>query len=540
MDGGRPQSRIETRKGGPPEQLGLPLTAFRGLGYTQYGNFHRVGGCSSEGATLSFAGLPNPEAGQNKPMRRPQIVRELARATSAQAVLWRREDLLLYEYDALSALRQPQAVVFPTTTAEVVRVVRVAARHGMPVIPRGAGTGLSGGATVAERGILLGFSRMKRIVEIDLENQRARVQPGVVNADLSAAVVDLGYYFVPDPSSQKACTLGGNVAENSGGPHTLAYGVTTNHVLGLEAVLPDGEVIHTGAKFWDRPGYDLTGLLVGSEGTLAIVTEITVRLCRRPEAVKTLLAIYDRVLDATRTVAAITARGITPAALEMMDGFTLRAVEEATHAGYPTDSAAVLLIEAEGLRETVEEQAEAIEAVCRENAARAIRQARSEEERALLWKGRKNAFGALGRISPNYYVQDGVIPRTRLPEMLEFTSEVEKRYALRIGNIFHAGDGNLHPLIMFDARDPSECERVVRAAKDLITRCVEMGGSITGEHGVGVEKNELMPLLFSEDDLAMQQRMKEVFNPSGLFNPGKVLPTGKVCGELRVQVSVGA
>ncbi len=473
-------------------------------------------------------------------MNPPPLVRDLIRATSRQAVLWRKEDLLLYEYDALSALRQPEAVVFPTSTQEVVRVIRVAARHGLPVIPRGAGTGLSGGATVAERGIVVGFSRMNKMIEIDLENQRARVQPGVVNLDLSAAVSDAGYYFAPDPSSQKACTVGGNVAENSGGPHTLAYGVTTNHVLGLEVVLPDGNVVHTGAKFWDRPGYDLTGLLVGSEGTLGIVTEITVRLSRLPEAVNTLVAIYDRVSDATQTVAAITARGITPAALEMMDGFTLRAVEAATHAGYPTDSAAVLLIEVEGLREAVEEQTKTIEAVCREHSAREIRRARSAEERALLWKGRKNAFGALGRIAPNYYVQDGVIPRTRLPEMLEYTAEVEKKYGLRIGNIFHAGDGNLHPLIMFDARDPSQCDRVSRAAKDLMVKCVEMGGSITGEHGVGVEKNELMPLLFSDDDLAMLRRIKEVFNPSGLLNPGKVLPTGKICGELRVLASVGA
>jgi glycolate oxidase len=473
-------------------------------------------------------------------MKSPPLIRELVRATNTEAVLWRAEDLLLYEYDALSVMRQPEAVVFPTTTEEVVRVVGIAAQQGVSVIPRGAGTGLSGGATVAERGILIALSRMNKIVEIDLENQRARVQPGVVNLDLSRAVEDAGYYFAPDPSSQKACTLGGNVAENSGGPHTLAYGVTTNHVLGLEIVLSDGDVIHTGAKFWDRPGYDLTGVVVGSEGTLGIVTEITVRLCRLPEAVKTLLAIFDRVLDATRTVAAITARGITPAALEMMDGFTLRAVEAATGAGYPIDSAAVLLIEVEGLREAVEEQAQAIEAVCRENSAREVRCARSEEERALLWKGRKNAFGALGRIAPNYYVQDGVIPRTRLPEMLEFTAEVEKRYALRIGNIFHAGDGNLHPLIMFDARDRSECERVVRAARDLIAKCVEMGGSITGEHGVGVEKNELMPLIFSEDDLEMQRRIKGVFNPSGLFNPGKVLPTGKMCGELRIQIGAGA
>ncbi len=472
-------------------------------------------------------------------MDRSALIRGLSRIVGPEAVLWRPEDLMLYEYDALSSLRPPDAVVFPSSTEHVVQLVKLAARENLPVVPRGAGTGLSGGAVATEGGILLGFSRMKKITEIDLENQRARVQPGVVNLDLSLAVSDQGYYFVPDPSSQKACTIGGNVAENSGGPHTLAYGVTTNHVLGLEVVLPDGEVIHTGAKFWDRPGYDLTGLLVGSEGTLGIVTEITVRLCRKPEAVKTLLAIYDRVLDATRTVAAITARGMTPAALEMMDGFTLRAVEEATHAGYPMDSAAVLLIEVEGLREAVEEDAERIEAVCRENQAREVRRAKSAEERDLLWKGRKNAFGALGRISPSYYVQDGVIPRTRLPEMLEFIAEVGRKYDLRIGNIFHAGDGNLHPLLMFDARSSEQSRRVVKAATEIMAKCAEMGGSITGEHGVGVEKNELMPLIFSDDDLEIMRRIKNLFNPKGLFNPGKVLPTGKMCGELRVQLSAG-
>jgi glycolate oxidase len=468
-----------------------------------------------------------------------RLVHELTRIVGPEAVLWRSEDLMLYEYDALSSLRQPNAVAFPSSTEHVVQVVKLAARENVPVVARGAGTGLSGGAVATEGGIVLGFSRMNKILEIDLENQRARVQPGLVNLDLSLAVSDSGYYFAPDPSSQKACTIGGNVAENSGGPHTLAYGVTTNHVLGLEVVLPDGQVIRTGAKFWDRPGYDLTGLMVGSEGTLGIVTEITVRLCRKPEAVKTLLAIYDRVLDATRSVAAITARGITPAALEMMDGFTLRAVEEATQAGYPMDSAAVLLIEVEGLREAVEEHVGEIEAVCLENSAREVRRAKSDEERELLWKGRKNAFGALGRISPNYYVQDGVIPRTRLPEMLEYIGEVGRRYNLRIGNIFHAGDGNLHPLLMFDARDADQSRRVLKAASEIITRCAEMGGSITGEHGVGVEKNELMPLIFSNDDLEMMRRVKGVFNPGGSFNPGKVLPTGKLCVELRVQVSAG-
>jgi len=444
---------------------------------------------------------------------------------------------MLYEYDALSSVRPPDAVVFPMTTEHVVGIVKLAGKEKVPVIARGAGTGLSGGAVVTEGGVVVSFARMKKIVEIDIENERARVQPGVVNLDLSLAVSDYGYYFVPDPSSQKACTIGGNVAENSGGPHTLAYGVTTNHVLGLEVVLPSGGVIHTGAKFPDRPGCDLTGLLVGSEGTMGIVTQVTVRLTRKPEAAKTMLAIYSTIADATRTVAAITARGVTPAALEMMDGFTLRAVEEATHAGYPMDSAAVLLIEVEGLAEAVEEQADDIEAVCCDNHAREVRRARTREESDLLWKGRKNAFGALGRISPSYYVQDGVIPRTRLPEMLEHIERVGQKYELLIGNIFHAGDGNLHPLLMFDNRDPEQSRRVLKAGGEILSKCVEMGGSLTGEHGVGIEKNELMPLLFSGDDLEMMRKLKDVFNPTGMLNPGKVLPTGKICGELRVQVS---
>lgn len=472
-------------------------------------------------------------------MKPDKFVRDLIEIVGPDGVLFQPEDLMLYEYDGLSAMETPGAVVFPSGTEQVVRVVRLAAERKMPIIPRGAGTGLSGGAVVTQGGIVVSLARMKKILEIDLENQRARVQPGVVNTDLTLAVADDGFYYAPDPSSQKACTIGGNVAENSGGPHTLAYGVTTNHVLGLVVVLPDGEVIHTGGKCWDFPGYDLTGLMVGSEGTLGIVTEITVRLMRTPEAVETMLAIYDSVPDATRTVAAITAQGITPAALEMMDGFTLRAVEQATHAGYPMDSAAVLLVEVEGLREAVEEQAAQIEAVCGKNHVRSVRRAKNSEERALLWKGRKNAFGALGRISPNYYVQDGVIPRTKLPEMLEFIEEVGQKYGFQIGNIFHAGDGNLHPLLMYDARDKDQCRRVVKAAQAIMERCAELGGSITGEHGVGVEKNELMPLIFSEDDLNFQRQIKSLMNPTGSFNPGKVLPTGKVCGEIRAQASVG-
>src|SRR6266480_3489764 len=343
------------------------------------------------------------------------------------------EDLALYGYDGGVDQHAPDLVAFPRTTEHVAALVKLAREFAVPLVGRGAGTGLSGGAIPREGGLMVAFARMNRILEIDLENERAVLQPGVVNLDITLAVEPRGYFYAPDPSSQRACTIGGNVAENSGGPHTLAYGVTTNHVLGLEVVLPDGTVIHTGGKFADRPGYDLTGLLVGSEGTMGIVTEVTVRLTRRPEAAKTMLAIYSAVADATRTVAAITARGITPAALEMMDGFTLRAVEEATHAGYPMDSAAVLLIEVEGLREAVDEQADEIETVCRENCARAVRRARTEEERDLLWKGRKNAFGALGRISPAFYVQDGVIPRTRLPELLEHIAQVGAKYGITVG-----------------------------------------------------------------------------------------------------------
>ena len=472
-------------------------------------------------------------------MAQRHLIRELSRIVGPKGVLSNPDDLMLYEYDGLSVERLPDAVVFPTETEQVVALVKLAREKGMPIVARGAGTGLSGGAVAAQGGLVIAFARMKKILEIDLENERAVVQPGLVNLDLTFAVSDRGYYFAPDPSSQKACTIGGNVAENSGGPHTLAYGVTTNHVLGLEVVLADGEVIHTGGKAWEHPGYDLTGVLVGSEGTLGIVTKIIVRLMRLPEAVKTLLVIYERIADATHTVADITAQRITPAALEMMDNLTLKAVEEATHAGYPIDAAAVLLIELEGLKESVEVQAEKIREVCLTNHAREVRLARSEEERELLWRGRKNAFGALGRISPSFYVQDGVIPRTRLPEMLELIEGVGRKYDLRIGNVFHAGDGNLHPLLLFDARDRKESANVLKAAKEIMNACVAMGGSISGEHGIGLEKNELLPLIFSGDDIDAMRKVKDAFGKGGNLNPGKLFPTGKMCGELRVQVSAG-
>ena len=460
------------------------------------------------------------------------LLRDLKSVVGAEAVLHRPEDLLLYEYDGSVETARPTCVVFPESTEQVVEIVRLANRRQTPIIGRGAGTGLSGGALARRGGIVIVFSKMNRILHIDVENQRATVQPGVVNADLSAAVAHAGLHFAPDPSSQKACTIGGNVAENSGGPHTLAYGVTANHVLSMQIVLPSGELVRIGNSALDAPGYDLTSLLVGSEGTLALVTEITVKLTRLPESIKTLLAIFESLDDATETVADITARGITPAACEMLDGWTLRAVEAYVHAGFPLDCAAVLLLEVDGLTEAAEEHAAAIAEVCRAHHAREVRVAKDSRERDLLWKGRKNAFGAIGRISTSYYVQDGVIPRTKLPATLRHIDAIGKKYGFQIGNIFHAGDGNLHPLILFDQRDREQFRRVLAASDEIIQFCIEQGGSITGEHGVGMEKDRLMPLLFSEAELEVMTRMRNAFNPTGLLNPDKIFPVKKGCGEI--------
>lgn len=463
-----------------------------------------------------------------------KVIVELEKLLSADSVLSKPTDLLMYDYDGSPEQAKPDVVVFPRTTEQVVQIVNLAQRTKTPIVGRGAGTGLSGGALARAGGILAVFSRMNKILELDIPNQRAVVQPGVVNLDLTRAVEHAGLFFAPDPSSQKSCTIGGNVSENAGGPHTLLYGVTTNHVLGMQLVLMSGEVVRIGARAADPSGYDLNGLLVGSEGTLAIVTEITVRLLRKAEAVKTLLAVYETVDDATQTVVEITGRGITPAACEMMDGWTLRAVEAFAHAGFPLDCAAVLLIEVEGLREAVAAQSDDIAAVCKNCHAREVRVAKDDRERDLLWKGRKNAFGAVGRLSPSYYVQDGVIPRTRLPETLRYIDAVAKKYGLAAGNIFHAGDGNLHPLLPFDWRKQDEFDRVVKAANEIMAFCISVGGSITGEHGVGMEKNELMALQFSKTDLALMQRVRDAFNPEGLLNPLKLFPTGKGCGEIRV------
>jgi len=460
-----------------------------------------------------------------------EVLAAVERILGPRGYLHRPEDLTLYEYDGGIDKSRPDLVVFPQSTQDVVAIVKLAAQFGIAIVGRGAGTGLSGGAIARAGGIIISFARMNRILEIDLANERAVVEPGVVNLDISLAVEADGYFYAPDPSSQRACTIGGNVSENAGGPHTLAYGVTTNHVLGLEAVLPDGTVLETSGP--DAPGYDLTGLLVGSEGTMALVTKVIVRLMRKPEIVKTILAVYDRPEDAGDTVAWITARAITPVAVEMLDGMLLRMVEEATHAGYPMDAAAVLLIELEGMKEAVEEQVEQIRDACLGCRAREFRVARNAEERELLWKGRKNAFGAVGRCSPAYYVQDGVVPRTQMAPTLRFIHELAGRYGLTISNIFHAGDGNLHPLILFDPRKPMELEKVKRASDEILDYCISAGGSITGEHGVGMEKMEMMSHQFSDDSLEMIRRFKNLFDPGCRLNPGKVLPTGRGCMEIR-------
>ena len=457
----------------------------------------------------------------------------LETALGKAGVLWQPADLKLYEYDGGVDKALPEVVVFPRSTEQVVAAVRVARENNMAIVGRGAGTGLSGGAIARSGGMIISFARMNRILEIDIENERAIVEPGVVNLDISLAVEPYGYFYAPDPSSQRACTIGGNVSENAGGPHTLAHGVTTNHVVSLEVVLPDLTVAQFGAAELDLPGYDISGLLTGSEGTMVLVTKIGVRLMRKPEAIRTMLAIYNSVREAGQTVASLTSRGIVPVALEMLDGPMIRMVEAATQAGYPLDAAAVLLIEVEGLIEETEEQIARIDEVCRMCGARDVRVANSEEERALLWKGRKNAFGAIGRVSPTYYVQDGVVPRTRVADTLEAIGKIGEKYGIAVSNVFHAGDGNMHPILPFDPRKPGDLERAQKAGDEILEYCISVGGSITGEHGVGMEKMEMMAHLFPEETLDLMKRFKGLFDPECRLNPGKVLPTGKGCLEIR-------
>lgn len=453
-----------------------------------------------------------------------QLIVELERIAGKGNVLSSPEELLVYQYDASVDRGNPQAIVLPTSADQVSKIVRLCNRLNVPFVARGAGTNLSGGSLPIKGGVVIGLSRMNRILEIDIPNQRATVEPGVVNLDISVALNPLGYYFAPDPASQKAATIGGNVAENAGGPHCLKYGVTTNHILGLEIVTPDGDILQLGGKALDTPGYDLTGLFVGSEGTLGIATKIIVRILRLPETYKTLLVIYDNLADAGQTVSAIIAAGILPATLEMMDRIIIGAVEASFHAGFPLDAEGVLLIELDGLTDGMERAAERIAGICRANNAREVRVAKTLAERDKLWAGRKGAFGAIARVSPNYLVVDGTVPRTKLPEVLNQVYDVGRRYDLRIPNVFHAGDGNLHPLILFDDRNKEQKEKVLQAGMELLKLCVAAGGTITGEHGIGVEKIAAMPFVFSPAEIAALRQVKQAFDPGGRCNPGKILP----------------
>ena len=452
-----------------------------------------------------------------------RIVKELAGIVDEGGLIVEPEDLTVYETDGLTVFKAtPDVVVLPREGQQVARIVSVCHREKIPFVARGAGTGLSGGALPLDGGVLIGLNRMNRILEIDYENHRAVVQPGVVNSWITDAISPQGFYYSPDPASQTACTIGGNVAENSGGPRTPKYGVTTNHILGLEVVLPDGQVVQLGGKSWDTPGYDLTGIFVGSEGTFGIVTKIILRILPKPEAVKTLLCVFESVDQASGTVSGIVARGIMPAAVEMMDNLSIQAVERGVAAGYPVDAGAVLLIEVDGPKEEVEFLVEPIIEVAKENGVHEVRVARDEAERLLLWKGRKAAFGAMGQLSPDYYVQDCVIPRTKLPPIMKLIQELSAKQGLRVANVFHAGDGNLHPLILYDSRNEGALQQVEDMGGEMIRACLEVGGSLTGEHGIGVEKRDYMSLMYNSEDLEAMLKVKKVFNPNGLLNPGKI------------------
>lgn len=453
-----------------------------------------------------------------------RLIKGLKRIVGKEYVLTRPAQLQVYEYDASLDRHLPDVVVLPACTEEVAAIARLTHQLGVPIVPRGAGTSLSGGPIPARGGVVVVLSRMDRILDIDIPNRRAVVQPGVYNLDLQNALSDYGYFFAPDPASQSVSTLGGNVAENSGGPHCLKYGVTTNHVTGLEVVLPDGEIVRLGGWNLPSPGYDLTGLFTGSEGTFGIATEVTCRIMRKPEAALTMLAIFDAIPDAAEAVSAIIAHGILPATLEMMDNVIIKAVEQSMHAGYPLDADAVLIIELDGLADGMERQAARIREICAENGAREVRIATDSKDREHLWAGRRGAAGAVARLAPSKIVTDVTVPRTNLPDMLRRVMEISTRYRLLIGNLAHAGDGNLHPEILFDPRDEDEVERVRQADHAIAEAAVALGGTITGEHGVGMQKIKDMNLLLSPSDARAQMLVKEVFDPDGLCNPGKVLP----------------
>ncbi|HYU63258.1 MAG TPA: FAD-linked oxidase C-terminal domain-containing protein [Verrucomicrobiae bacterium] len=455
----------------------------------------------------------------------PDSVRaELRSIVGSQAVIDAPNDLRIFERDGSIEGAVPDAVVLPSSTEQVAGVVKVAARNRIPVVPRGAGTGLSGGAVTIRGGIALQLTRMRRILEIDPVAQIATVEPGVVNQELSLVAAQHGLFYAPDPSSQKACTIGGNAAENSGGPHCLYYGVTTNHVLGMEVVLADGSVHWVSGDAPDRVGLDLCGVLVGSEGTLCAITKIKVRLLRIPPSIATMLAAFPSIETASQAVSAVIGHGIVPAALEMMDRVTVGAVEAHYHAGYPTDAGAVLLVEVDGIAESTRELMGSIGRILSENQGYAMREAQTPAERELLWAGRKGAIGALGRIKPNYYLHDGVVPRSRLPQVLSAVGEIGVHYKLPVANVFHAGDGNLHPNILFDLRDKEVLPQVEAAGEEMLRAVVELGGALSGEHGIGLEKSAFMPWTYTEDDLDAMHRVKDVFDAGGILNPGKIFP----------------
>ncbi|WP_211942006.1 glycolate oxidase subunit GlcD [Cylindrospermopsis raciborskii] len=461
------------------------------------------------------------------------IIKEFIAVLGEKGVVQRKEELITYECDGLTSYRQrPAVAVLPRTTEQVAAVVKICNRYSIPFVARGSGTGLSGGALPLENSVLIVTSLMRQILKIDLENQRVIVQPGIINSWVTQAVSGAGFYFAPDPSSQIICSIGGNIAENSGGVHCLKYGVTTNHVLGLKIVLPDGSITDLGGQIPEMPGYDLTGVFVGSEGTLGIATEITLKILKTAESICVLLADFTSVEAAAASVSDIVSAGIIPGGMEMMDNISINAVEDVVATNcYPRDAAAILLVEVDGLAVEVNANKQKVTDICLKNGARNITAASDPETRLKLWKGRKAAFAAAGHISPDYYVQDGVIPRTQLPYVLTEIEALSQKYGYRIANVFHAGDGNLHPLILFDNSIPGELEKVEEVGGEILKLCVKVGGSISGEHGIGADKKCYMPDMFSDTDLETMQWVREVFNPQSLANPGKIFPTPRTCGE---------
>lgn len=475
-----------------------------------------------------------PTIAQEKQQRNWQpIIKQFEAAVGKNGVVQRREELLTYECDGLTSYRQrPALVVLPKTTAQVAEVVKICDRNQIPWVARGAGTGLSGGALPVEDCVLIVTALMKQILEIDLENQRVVVQPGVINNWVTQAVSGAGFYYAPDPSSQIVCSIGGNVAENSGGVHCLKYGVTTNHVLGLKLVLPDGTIVDVGGPVQEMPGYDLTGLFVGSEGTLGIATEITLRILKTAESICVLLADFTNMEACGQSVSDIISAGIIPAGMEIMDNLSINAVEDVVATGcYPRDAIAILLVEIDGLEVEVATNKKRIAEICQKNGARNITSASDPETRLKLWKGRKAAFAAAGHVSPDYYVQDGVIPRTQLSYVLQEIEALSEKYGYRVANVFHAGDGNLHPLILYDNSVAGALEKVEELGGDILKLCVKVGGSLSGEHGIGADKKCFMPDMFTETDLETMEWVRQVYNPNNLANPGKIFPTPRTCGE---------